>query len=116
MNLRAQASPIIDDDQKPGTPGYGNAPPSFEHHYTNEKTRSRRAAYSFPISHDSNVMNYENDGGSPGGKIFDSYTWPDSQAPSKNITPVPLPNLRKIIKKKVVPVSSRILRSQIKKE
>ena len=61
-------------------------------------------------------MNYENDGGSPGGKIFDSYTWPDSQAPSKNITPVPLPNLRKIIKKKVVPVSSHILRSQVKKE
>ena len=37
----------------------------------------------------------------------DSYTWPESPPPSRDVTPVPPPRLRKIRKWKVVPASSR---------
>ena len=39
------------------------------------------------------------------------YTWPESYPPSREVTPVPPPRLRKIRKRKVVPPSSRVLRS-----
>ena len=48
-------------------------------------------------------------------QTFDSYTWPDSLAPSRNITPIPLPRLTPVKKRVVVPVSSRVLRSAAKK-
>ena len=48
-------------------------------------------------------------------KTYDSYTWPDSVAPSTNVTPVPLSYhagwLPRI--KKAVPVSDRVLRSHV---
>ena len=50
-------------------------------------------------------------------KTYDSYTWPDSVAPSTNVTPVPLTYhagwFPKV--KKAVPVSDRVLRSQVVK-
>ena len=50
-------------------------------------------------------------------KTYDSYTWPDSVAPSTNVTPVPLTYhagwLPKV--KKAVPVSDRVLRSHVAK-
>ena len=85
----------------------------LEHFYSNAKTRSRRAAYSFPITHENNCTNPNT---SP-TKTYDSYTWPDSVAPSKNVTPMPLTyhagwvRLPKV--KKAVPVSDRVLRSQV---
>ena len=53
-------------------------------------------------------------------KTYDSYTWPDSVAPSKNVTPMPLTyhagwvRLPKV--KKAVPVSDRVLRSHVAKK
>ena len=48
-------------------------------------------------------------------KTYDSYTWPDSVAPSTHVTPVPLSYhagwLPRI--KKAVPVSDRVLRSHV---
>ena len=85
----------------------------LEHFYSNAKTRSRRAAYSFPITHENNCTNPNT---SP-TKTYDSYTWPDSVAPSTNVTPVPLTYhagwLPKV--KKAVPVSDRVLRSHVAK-
>jgi len=50
-------------------------------------------------------------------KTYDSYTWPDSVAPSTNVTPMPLTYhagwLPKV--KKAVPVSDRVLRSHVAK-
>ena len=57
---------------------------TLEHYYKGAKTRSRRAAYSFAITHFNNCTNPNH---SP-AKTFDSYTWPDSVAPSTNVTPV----------------------------
>ena len=46
-------------------------------------------------------------------KTNDSYTWPrESPPPSRDVTPVPPPRLRKIRKRKVVPASSRVLCSR----
>ena len=51
-------------------------------------------------------------------KTYDSYTWPDSVAPSTNVTPEPLTYhagwLPKV--KKAVPVSDRVLRSHVAKK
>ena len=67
--------------------------------------------YSFPITHENNCTNPNT---SP-TKTYDSYTWPDSVAPSTNVTPVPLTYhagwLPKV--KKAVPVSDRVLRSHV---
>ena len=68
---------------------------------------------SFPITHQNNCTNPNT---SP-TKTYDSYTWPDSVAPSTNVTPVPLTYhagwLPKV--KKAVPVSDRVLRSHVAK-
>jgi len=101
------------------TPTHANHPnyvflnATLEHYYKGPKTRSRRAAYSFPITHENNCTDPNH---SP-AKTYDSYTWPDSVAPSKNVTPMPLTyhagwvRLPKV--KKAVPVSDRVLRSQV---
>ena len=76
-----------------------------EVNYHGTKTRSRRAAYSFNISHQVD--------GSP--VSAGSYTWPDAFAPSRDVTPVPPPRLRKIRKRLVVPPSDRVLRSHARR-
>ena len=62
--------------------------------------RQRSAAYSFPITHQK--QHHEPSNTSP-TKTFDSYTWPDSVAPS--------PYFPKV--EKAVPVSDRVLRSHV---
>ena len=49
------------------------------------------------------------------GGTYDSYTLPDSVAPSTNVTPVPLSYHAGWLPrfKKAVPVSGRVLRSQV---
>ena len=100
------------------TPTHANHPnydflmnDALEHYYKGAKTRSRRAAYSFAVTHFNNCTNPNH---SP-AKTYDSYTWPDSVAPSTNVTPVPLTYhagwLPRV--KKAVPVSDRVLRSQV---
>ena len=74
------------------------------------KTRSRRAAYSFPITqlHNEQYLSHVSS-----AKMIDPYTWPDSVAPSRDDSPVPLRPLP-IVYKRVrlaVPASSRILRT-----
>ena len=93
--------------------GQLNAPLTLEHFYKGPKTRSRRAGYSYAITHRNNetLAHYTT---SP-AQTFDSYTWSDSLAPSRNITPIPLPRLTPVKKRVVVPVSSRVLRSAAKK-
>ena len=51
------------------------------------KTRSRRAAYSFPITqlHNEQYLSHVSS-----AKMIDPYTWPDSVAPSRDDSPVPL--------------------------
>ena len=87
------------------------APDTIEYSYKDAKTRSRRAAYSFHITHEGNEAAILAGNASP-AKTFDSYTWPESRAPSRDVTPVPPPRLRKIRMRKVVPASSRVLRSK----
>ena len=94
-------------------PNYDFLNATLEHYYKGAKTRSRRAAYAFAITHANNVTDPNH---SP-AKTYDSYTWPDSVAPSTNVTPVPLTYhagwLPKV--KKAVPVSDRVLRSHVAK-
>ena len=96
--------------------GQLNAPLTLEHFYKGPKTRSRRAGYSYAITHRNNetLAHYTT---SP-AQTFDSYTWPDSLAPSRNITPIPLPR-RLPVKKQAgclsLPGSSRLLSSATKK-
>ena len=90
-------------------PNYDFLNATLEHYYKGAKTRSRRAAYAFAITHANNVTDPNH---SP-AKTYDSYTWPDSVAPSTNVTPMPLTyhagwvRLPKV--KKAVPVSDRVL-------
>ena len=65
---------------------------------------------SFNITHEGNEAEILAGNASP-AKTNDSYTWPESRAPSREVTPVPPPRLRKIRKRMVVPPSSRVLRS-----
>lgn len=99
----AQASPIAKNLSNP----YAWPPGTLEHFYKGPKTRSRRAAYSFPITQ---ASNYTDPNLSP-TKTYDSYTWPDSVAPSKEVTPVPLKKLPRV--KKPLPKSDRVLRSHV---
>ena len=64
------------------------APDTIEYSYNGAKTRSRRAAYSFHITHEGNEAAILAGNASP-AKTFDSYTWPESRAPSRDVTPVP---------------------------
>ena len=97
-------------------PNYDFLNATLEHYYKGPKTRSRRAAYAFAITHANNVTDPNH---SP-AKTYDSYTWPDSVAPSTNVTPMPLTyhagwvRLPKV--KKAVPVSDRVLRSHVAKK
>ena len=87
-----------------------DCPPTIEYSYKGAKTRSRRVAYSFNITHEGNEAEILAGNASP-AKTNDSYTWPESRPPSRDVTPVPPPRLRKIRKRKVVAASSRVLRS-----
>ena len=88
-----------------------DCPPTIEYSYKGAKTRSRRVAYSFrDITHEGNEAEILAGNASP-AKTNDSYTWPESRPPSRDVTPVPPPRLRKIRKRKVVAASSRVLRS-----
>ena len=66
--------------------------------------------YSFNITHEGNEAEILAGNASP-AETNDSYTWPESRPPSRDVTPVPPPRLRKIRKRKVVAASSRVLRS-----
>ena len=81
----------------------------IEVNYHGTKTRSRRAAYSFNITHHA----HQEVDGSP--DTAGSYTWPEAFAPSRDVTPVPPPRLRKIRKRLVVPPSDRLLRSHARR-
>ena len=63
---------------------FEDMPLTLEHHYTNARTRSRRANYSFAIdqAHNEQYLSHV----SP-AKTLDSYTWPDSKPTSRQGSP-----------------------------
>ena len=89
---------------------HDDAPDTIENSQRGPRTRSRRVVYSFNITHAGNQTAMEAGRESP-ANTHQEYTWPESYPPSREVTPVPPPRLRKIRKRMVVPPSSRVLRS-----
>ena len=68
----------------------GSAPKHFEHFYHGIKTRSRRVAYASAVTAQPGSEEYQAQNNITPAKTVDSYTWPDSVAPSREVTPVPM--------------------------